>query len=116
MNNASVIDFLMIFIFLEFFYFSVIPHEESVSNYNSSSLRPAVYKKRPVTLTSSSKPSIIIRNEAPERSVINEDLSKLKGKLNPVKEMQILAKQNSNSEDVCLLHILFILYFRIQFN
>lgn len=59
--------------------------------------RPAVYKRRP----SSPNPNVpIIRSEAPERSVVNEDLSAIRGKLNPVKELQLLGRQNSNNDEV----------------
>ena len=60
--------------------------------------RPTVYKRR----TSSPSPNapIIRANDAPQRSVINEDLSAIRGKLNPVKELQMLARQSSNNDEV----------------
>lgn len=73
----------------------IIPGDE-VSR-RLSEPRPAVYKRRP----SSPNPNVsIIRSEAPERSVVNQDLSAIRGKLNPVKELELLARQNSNNDEV----------------
>lgn len=55
-----------------------------------------MYKRRP----SSPSPSVpIIRHEGPERSVVNENLSAVRGNLNPVKELQLLGRQISNNDE-----------------
>ncbi|XP_031623809.1 neither inactivation nor afterpotential protein C [Contarinia nasturtii] len=76
-------------------YQRIIPGDE-VSRHFSSPMRPAVYKSR---ATSPTPRNPIIRYEAPERSAINADLSAVKGKLNPVKELQLLARQNSANDE-----------------
>lgn len=49
----------------------------------------------------------IIRNQAPERSAINEDLSSIRGRLNPVREMQLLGRSNdANNDDVSKSYLL----------
>lgn len=58
--------------------------------------RPNVYKRRP----SSPSAPIVRANDSTQRTAINEDLNALRGKLNPVKELQMLARQNSNNDEV----------------
>lgn len=87
-----------------FYSCSIISAEKSVApptltpNYS----RSPVYKHRPVVPSTSSnfQAADIVRSETPERSTINKQLSQIKGKLNPVKEMQFLARQNTD-QDVC---------------
>lgn len=77
--------------------FSIIPGDEVARNLSGPS-RPTVYKRRP----SSPSPNapIIRANDATQRSVINEDLNAMRGKLNPVRELQMLARQSSNNDEV----------------
>lgn len=75
----------------------IIPGDEVARNLSGPS-RPAIYKRRP----SSPNPNapIVRANDTTQRAAINEDLSAIRGKLNPVKELQMLARQNSNTEEV----------------
>lgn len=75
----------------------IIPGDEVARNL-SGPTRPTVYKRRP----SSPSPNapIIRATDTAQRSAINEDLSAIRGKLNPVKELQMLARQNSNNDEV----------------
>lgn len=77
--------------------YRIIPGDEVARNLSGPS-RPNVYKRRP----SSPNPNapIIRANDTPQRSAINEDLNSVRGKLNPVKELQMLARQSSNNDEV----------------
>lgn len=81
---------------------SIIGGEKSSAPPTPNYSRSPVYKHRPIVPSTSSQYQApdVVRSETPDRSTINEQLNKIKGKLNPVKEMQILARQNTN-EDVC---------------
>lgn len=74
----------------------IIPGDEVARLLSPS--RPTVYKRRP----SSPSPNapILRANDAPARSAINEDLNAIRGKLNPVKELQLLGRQSSNNDEV----------------
>lgn len=96
MNGEQKIGNENIFLFEIKFYFDfflhlyrIIPGDEVARNLSGPS-RPTVYKRRP------SSPS---PNE-PQRSIINAELNAIRGKLNPVKELQLLARQNSNNDEV----------------
>lgn len=77
--------------------YRIIPGDEVARNLSGPS-RPNVYKRRP----SSPSPNapIIRASDAPQRSVVNENLNAFRGKLNPVKELQMLARQNSSNDEV----------------
>lgn len=78
-------------------HYRIIPGDEVARNLSGPS-RPAIYKRRP----SSPNPNapVVRANDATQRAAINEDLSAIRGKLNPVKELQMLARQNSNNDEV----------------
>lgn len=59
-------------------------------------MRPVVYKSR----SGSPTPKPILRYEAPDRPVASADLNAVRGKLNPVKELQMIGRQNSNNDEV----------------
>lgn len=77
----------------------IIPGDE-VTRHFGGATRPNVYKIRPPSPTPT---ALIARSEAPERSVLNDDLNAIRGKLNPVKELQLLGRQNSGNDQVCIL-------------
>lgn len=66
--------------------------------------KPSVYKKRPapvpvpVPVPVPKDRATVCEPTTVERSTINSDLTKVIGKLNPVREMQILARNNSNND------------------
>lgn len=77
--------------------FRIIPGDE-VARHFPTPIRPTVYKQR----TNSPTPKVTVTgHDAPERASINEDLSAIRGKLNPVKELQMMiGRQSSTNEEV----------------
>lgn len=63
-------------------------------NSKESPRKPAVYKKRAAPVPAARDD--IIRSTTVDRSAVNPELSSVIGKLNPVKEMQILGRTNSH--------------------
>ena len=78
----------------------IIPGEQ-VSHLLPASPRPVVYKSRSASPT----PKSILRHDSHDRSVANEDLNAARGKLNPVKELQMIGRQNSNNHDEAKLFL-----------
>lgn len=62
--------------------------------------RPTVYKRRPSSPLPNTYVAPIIRNETPERTVVSDNLNKAIGKLNPVREMELLAQNRSADNGV----------------
>lgn len=82
------------------FVIRIIPGDE-ISRHFPAPTRPTIYKSRSASPT----PKVsVARYEAPDRSAVNEDLSSslsaIRGKLNPVKELQMLGRQNSTNDEV----------------
>lgn len=73
--------------------------------------RPTVYKRRPSSPLPNTYVAPIIRNETAERSVVSDDLNKAIGKLNPVREMELLARNRSADNEARFIHITLKLIF-----
>lgn len=65
--------------------------------------RPTVYKRRPSSPLPNTYVAPIIRNETPGRSVVSDDLNKAVGKLNPVREMELMARNRSADTNVRII-------------
>lgn len=59
-------------------------------------IKPSVYKKRPAPVPAD-------RDDIVRPAVVNAGLGSAIGKLNPVKEMQILGRNNSEVSTICAI-------------